>query len=90
MDVAGLGPVKSILCTACAEVPGYQRHLCHECHGVGFIEIDDVCRRKGLDWFDNCPISYDPMCSGWECSKCGGSGPWPSEEAIAKLRGLTT
>jgi hypothetical protein len=78
--------MKRIPCNACRDIWGPDKARCPECRGVGFFEIDDVCRRKGIDWFDNCPISYDPMCGGWECPVCGGSGPWPSKEKIDKLR----
>lgn len=78
--------MKRIPCLACRGEFAIYRKNCPECRGVGFHEIDDVCKRKGIDWFDNCPISYDPMCGGWECSVCGGSGPWPDGAKINKLR----
>jgi hypothetical protein len=45
---------------------------CRECHGVGyFTRIEGECTGE----YPQCPVSYDSMCDGWECSACGRSGP---------------
>jgi hypothetical protein len=61
-------------CTACAGLPQRQAQHCHECKGVRFIErieVPKTCTGKQPE----CPIEFDPMCGGWECSRCGRSGP---------------
>lgn len=67
--------MKRVPCTACAEVLGPNKRFCPECRGVGFFEID-TCP-AGKDWFKVCPLVGDAMTGGWECPKCGGSGPMP-------------
>jgi hypothetical protein len=66
-------------CTACAEALIQHRQYCHECKGVGYIEY--VERSKNCtESLPECPVSYDPMVHGWECSKCGRSGPCEPDE----------
>lgn len=66
--------VRRIPCTACAKSPTKDRKFCHECKGVGFIEYFE--KPPGCTGSQpKCPIEYDPGVGGWECSKCGLSGP---------------
>jgi len=57
---------KQIRCTTCG--PGRPSVGCADCRGSGYVEVRDNCPHTN--------VSYDPMCHGWECHDCGGSGPW--------------
>lgn len=61
-------------CIACATASIVDRKYCHECNGLGYIDktsTPDSCTQSQPE----CPVTYDPMVNGWECSKCGQSGP---------------
>ena len=63
-----------IPCTACSQTESKFKRFCHECHGVGYIEV--FVKPKGCTGKQPaCPIGFDPMVGGWECPKCGRSGP---------------
>lgn len=65
-----------IKCYACATAPIQYAKNCRECRGVGYTEIS-TCPAKGKDFLTECAafLSSDPMCGGWECSRCHESGP---------------
>lgn len=63
-----------IPCSACSGAYEHYRASCPECHGVGYHERS-TCT-AGKDWKRVCPVRTDLGTGGWECSKCGESGPW--------------
>jgi hypothetical protein len=65
-----------IPCTACVGILGPAKARCHECRGVGYTERTE-CPAKGKAFLTECAafLSRDPMCGGWECSRCHESGP---------------
>lgn len=66
--------MKRIKCTACALAKPHEMKHCHECRGIGYIEISERpadCTGQQPE----CPVSFDPGVGGWECSRCGESGP---------------
>jgi ribosomal protein S27AE len=61
-------------CSACACARHQDRRYCRECGGKGYIE--QITRPANCTHtLPECPVEYDPMVHGWECSRCGGSGP---------------
>lgn len=72
-DPAKVG-YKRVECTACRGVPRSQARYCRECEGVGeiyHITLPINCTTS----LPECPVSYDPAIDGWECGRCGRSGP---------------
>lgn len=66
------------VCYACKIAPNDERKYCRECNGVGYFEEfhpPENCTTS----LPECPVSYDPGVHGWECSKCGRSGPCDGE-----------
>lgn len=63
-----------IPCTACQDIWGPSKAQCPECRGVGFFEIS-TCT-AGKKWKTECPVYTDVMTGGFQCDKCGDSGPW--------------
>lgn len=71
---------KKMACSAC-EITSEttlsdlkNRQYCRECSGKGFNEF--ILIPKGCTGeLPKCPVSFDPMVCGWECSKCNRSGP---------------
>lgn len=69
------------VCTACSPPrmsdtgwnPEWTKH-CRECGGLGYIERLTLPKECNMQ-LPNCPIYGDPMCGGWECRRCGRSGP---------------
>lgn len=62
--------MNEIPCSACNG--GKWRIYCHECKGLGYIELPPPkCSQNPPE----CPIEYEIMCGGWLCTKCGQSGP---------------
>lgn len=59
-----------IQCEACS-IMSKPSIYCHECNGVGFIEVFPKCTRNPPD----CPIVDEIMTGGWICNRCGDSGP---------------
>lgn len=64
-----------IPCTACASVPQSQAKHCHECRGLRYIEGREPLPEGCTGEQPVCPVEFDPMVGGWECWKCGRSGP---------------
>lgn len=65
--------MKRIPCSACSK--SFNSANCRECHGVGYIELSTCVAKK--DFLSECHtfLSFDPMVAGWECRRCGESGP---------------
>ncbi len=61
-------------CKACAQTPRQFRASCHECDGLGYIEMF-VKPKRCTGKYPRCPIEYEPGPGGWMCGKCGRSGP---------------
>jgi hypothetical protein len=62
------------VCKACAASSIKDSSYCHECKGIRYIEYVRVPKSCTQEQ-PNCPVFYDPMCNGWECRRCGLSGP---------------
>ena len=65
-----------IPCNACCFSCIQDMKYCHECRGLGYIE--HITRLPGCTsntFTKECPIHYEFMTGGWECSACGESGP---------------
>jgi hypothetical protein len=66
-----------VKCAACEREPNpSKRSYCHECGGRGYVvkTIEDrtvMCTTS----LPECPVFYDPGVNGWECERCGRSGP---------------
>ena len=56
-----------IKCTACDIASRRDRIYCHECNGVGHIDLPTNCKHENEE--------YEAMTGGWYCPDCGGSGP---------------
>jgi RecJ-like exonuclease len=61
-------------CSACAQAKQDDRKFCHECNGVGYIEVYEKLPNC-TGQLPECPASHEPMVGGWECAHCGRSGP---------------
>lgn len=73
-----------IVCNACKISPQRDRKFCHECRGLGYIERFEIPKNCTTS-LPECPVSYDPMVNGWECSRCGRSGPCEENLLAAAL-----
>lgn len=72
-DAAKVG-FERVECLACRSAPRSQARYCRECNGVGevyHVTLPTTCTTS----LPECPVSYDPGVHGWECSRCGRSGP---------------
>lgn len=66
--------MKRILCKACTIRNQRPSPHCHECKGLGYIEVVVIppnCTGEQPE----CPVFFEPMCGGWKCERCGRSGP---------------
>ena len=60
-----------IRCPACAIASIADMKYCKECNGLGYIDQPINCTEMQPE----CPIFFDAMTNGWECNRCGKSGP---------------